>query len=299
MYLKKWRQLLEGSLVSYEGEVSPGTTETFCTGSKVVAVQKQNETELSAPCLSSQLPPIQKFTGEGQGADGETFQEWLEQFEMVADVCQWNYQTKLVNLTMQLCGPAYSYRTCSSDQRYDYKQLVQELSQRFTPVRIPAVQSNMFHERKQGCTESVDEYAQDLICLFYKAYPRSQQNIREVEEIGQSVLGCQFIAALQPEIKAKRVGIEGSFDVLLTKAQFAEAKHKELAGSVKEAVKKTSVPKNPPSGSTDRRGFPNGKRLYGHGSGPECYICRMAKDCRYRGRGAPVETQGGRGRENG
>ena len=94
---------------SYEGEVSPGTTETLCTGSKVVAVQKQNETELSAPCLSSQLPPIPKFTGEGQGTDGETFQEWLEQFEMVADVCQWNDQTKLVNLTMRLRGPAYSF----------------------------------------------------------------------------------------------------------------------------------------------------------------------------------------------
>ena len=288
---------------SYEGEVSPGTTETLCTGSKVVAVQKQNETELSAPCLSSQLPPIPKFTGEGQGTDGETFQEWLEQFEMVADVCQWNDQTKLVNLTMRLCGPAYSfYRTCSSDQRYDYKQLVQELSQRFTPVRIPAVQSNMFHERKQGCTESVDEYAQDLKCLFYKAYPRSQQNSREAEEMGQSVLGCQFIAGLQPEIKAKLVGSEGSFDVLLTKARFEEAKSKELAVSVKEAVKKTSVPKNSP-GSTDRRGSPNGKKLYGYGSGPECYICRMkghlARDCRYRGRGAPVETRGGRGRENG
>ena len=51
---------------SSEGEVSPSTTETFCTGSKVVAVQKQNETELSVPCLTSQLPPIPKFTGEGQ-----------------------------------------------------------------------------------------------------------------------------------------------------------------------------------------------------------------------------------------
>ena len=98
------------------------------------------------------------------------------------------------------------------------------------------------------------------------------------------------------------MGTEGSFDVLLTKARFEEAKSKELTVSVKEAVKKTSVPKNPP-GSTDRRGFPNGKRLYGYGSGPECYICRMkghlARDCRYRGRGAPMETRGGRGRENG
>ena len=98
------------------------------------------------------------------------------------------------------------------------------------------------------------------------------------------------------------MGSEGSFDVLLTKAQFEGAKIKELAGSVKEAVKKTPVPKNPP-GSTDRRAFPNGKRLYGHGSGPECYICQMkghlARDCRYRGCGAPVETQGGRDRKNG
>ena len=78
--------------------------------------------------------------------------------------------------------------------------------------------------------------------------------------MGQSVLGCQFIARLQPEIEAKLVGTDGSFDVLLTKAWFKEAKSKELAVSVKEAVKKTSIPKNP-QGSTDRRGFPNGKRF--------------------------------------
>ena len=115
----------------------------------------------------------------------------------------------------------------------------------------------MFHKRKQRCIESVDEYAQDLKCLFYKAYSRSQQNSRESEVMGQSVLGCQFIAGLQSEIKAKLVVTEGSFDVLLTKAQFEEAKFNELAGSVKEAVKKTSVPRNPP-GNTNRRDFPNG-----------------------------------------
>ena len=38
-------------------------------------------------------------------------------------------------------------------------------------MRIPAVQSNIFHEWKQGCTESVNEYAEDLKCYFLQSIP--------------------------------------------------------------------------------------------------------------------------------
>ena len=43
------------------------------------------------PCTPSQLPPLSKLTGEGSSKDsneaGESFQEWLEQFELVAEAC--------------------------------------------------------------------------------------------------------------------------------------------------------------------------------------------------------------------
>ena len=82
---------------------------------------------------------------------------------MVATVCGWSEPAKLVNLTTWLKGQAFVfYRSCTSQQRTSYSSLVAELSKRFTPVRIQAVQSSLFHERKQGPKESVDDYAQDL-----------------------------------------------------------------------------------------------------------------------------------------
>ena len=51
--------------------------------------------------MLNQLPPITRFSGEEQ-PDGETFQDWLEQFESVAQLGGWNNHAKLVNLsTMQ------------------------------------------------------------------------------------------------------------------------------------------------------------------------------------------------------
>lgn len=176
----------------------------------------------------SQLPPICK------GDEVESFSEWVEQFILVADVCRWNEQTKLVNLVMRLKGPAYSfYHTCSAAQRANYQSITKELEKRFTPVRIPVVESNLFHERKQAANESVDQYAQCLRELFYKAYPRTQQCTKKAEDMGQSVLTCQFIAGLRKEIKGKVVGTERNFDALLTKARFEEAKEKEFVGSTK------------------------------------------------------------------
>lgn len=83
-----------------------------------------------------------------------------EQFELAADACQWNECTKLVQLTVRLCGSAYTFYR--SYPKSCYSKLVEELKRRFTPVHIPVVQTNLFYERTQGTKETVDEYAQNL-----------------------------------------------------------------------------------------------------------------------------------------
>ena len=82
---------------------------------------------------------------------------------MVAEVCRWNGQVRLVNLATRLSGQAYAfYHTCTPQQRTDYDTLVTALQNRFTPVRIQSVQSSLFHERKQNKSELIDEYMQEL-----------------------------------------------------------------------------------------------------------------------------------------
>ena len=86
----------------------------------------------------------------------------------------WNDQAKLVNLTTRLKGQAYSfYRTRTPVQRSVLKE---QLSKRFTLMRIQAVHNNLFHQRTQQVDESTDQYAQDLRKIFYKAYPRAEQD---------------------------------------------------------------------------------------------------------------------------
>ena len=73
---------------------------------------------LEPTLVAQHLPPLSKYSG-GQGDnETETFEEWLEQLEMVAVACQWSEQAKLVNLT-RLKGKAYAFlRTCTPATHY-------------------------------------------------------------------------------------------------------------------------------------------------------------------------------------
>ena len=82
--------------------------------------------QITSALLAQHLPPLPKFSGESD--DGtDTFQEWLERFEMIANICNWSLQAKLVNLVTRLHGQAYSFfRSCTIEQRTNYSQLIVE-----------------------------------------------------------------------------------------------------------------------------------------------------------------------------
>ena len=95
-------------------------------------------------------------------------------------------------------------------------------------MQLAAVQTQLFHERRQCPRESVDEFAQELRKLFSNAYSRSTRGGPEAEALGQSMLSNQFVVGLRPELKTKMVGMEGGFEELLMKARFEEAKNREV-----------------------------------------------------------------------
>ena len=55
------------------------------------------------------LPPIPEFSGEDQSLTNNSFQQWLEQFEMVSELAQWPENIKLKQLALCLRGPAQAY----------------------------------------------------------------------------------------------------------------------------------------------------------------------------------------------
>ena len=139
---------------------------------------------------------------------------------MIAATCP------LVNIVTRLRGPALRfYRICSPQQRANYTLLTSPLKQRLTPVRIQAVQSSRFHERKQGAKESVDSYAQDLLRLFNQAYSSASAS-GDCDQMRLSVLAYQFVAVLKSELKAKLVGHKGTSNywrwLVLRKLQFRD-----------------------------------------------------------------------------
>lgn len=218
---------------------------------------------------------------------------------MVAAICHWDDQAKLVNLVTRLRGQAYAfYRSCTAQQRASYQALVVELTKRFTPVRLQAVQSSLFHERKQKPKELVDDYAQELRRLFHKAYPSAQQGSAETESMGKSVLAYQFVAGLHSDLKMKVAGTEGSFDELLAKARLHEAKLRDLAGETQKAIQKKpnesgNVHTSQPRGNE----IPAGDRSKGKQSGSiRCFSCgstgHIARQCRWRGSRSSEEARG-------
>ena len=54
------------------------------------------------------------------------------------------------------------------------------------------------------------------------------QGTTALEDISKSILCNQFVAGLLPGIKIKVAGTKGSFETLLTKARFEEAKLRDL-----------------------------------------------------------------------
>ena len=96
----------------------------------------------------------------------------------------------------------------------NYTRFIKQLTRCFIAVRIDALQSSLLYDRQQKERESVDDYAQDLRKLFYKAYQQTLQGTTDIEKISKSVLCNQFVAGL----------LEGNFDTLLTKARIKEVK---------------------------------------------------------------------------
>ena len=76
----------------------------------------------------------------------------------------------------------------------------------------------------------MDTFAQELRSLFRKAYPPAQRGSEEAETMGRAVLANQFLAGLHPELKGKLAGQEGTFDQLLARARFEEAKLRDFGG---------------------------------------------------------------------
>ena len=175
---------LDSNSTTFAAHSNTTTSTTSCNPTTSGNSRTSCNPKTSGNGQSSTSSVIPAWTASTNG-EGDTFLELVEQFELIAEMCGWNDRAKLVNLNTRLCGQAYSfYRTCTPKERSEYSKLKAKLVARFMPVRIQAVHSNLFHQRKQETGETVDQYAQDLRRLFYKVYSKAKLGSEEAEDLG-------------------------------------------------------------------------------------------------------------------
>ena len=54
-------------------------------------------------------------------------------------------------------------------------------------MQLPPMQAGLFRKRRQKEGKTVDEFAQDLCKLFYRAYPQARSGSTEANEMGETV----------------------------------------------------------------------------------------------------------------
>ena len=96
---------------------------------------------------SISLPAFSGGDLENQETD---VQDWFDQLDTLADLFQLNGREKRVVLISNLKGEALRmYRSADEQKRGSYTQLRTELLRQFQPVRIQAIQNNLFRQRVQ------------------------------------------------------------------------------------------------------------------------------------------------------
>lgn len=118
------------------------------------------------------LPP---FTGK------ENWEVWLNRFNDVANIRQWNNHEKLGEILPLMQGSAgeFVFGQLSQRCRSNLSELIDELTSRFKPVESRKTYSAQFSHRNQKPGENVESFAAELKRLYDKAYPDRDRQTRK------------------------------------------------------------------------------------------------------------------------
>ena len=112
--------------------------------------------------IAQQCSALAVFKGNDIDGDNNIV-DWFDEFDALAEVYQWTNQEKLVALVSKLKGSAMGcYHATPDEDKRSFQALMKELVEQFRPVRVQAVQTNLFRRRVQKSGESVGDYYRGL-----------------------------------------------------------------------------------------------------------------------------------------
>ena len=117
----------------------------------------------------------QTYSGE------EDLEDYLAQFDIVAELNDWDYQTKSLYLASNLTGGARALlNELDCRKRRDYDCLIEALKTRFGSENQAEVFKSKLQTRVKGKDEKIPELAQNIKKLTRKAYPCATSDVIDV-----------------------------------------------------------------------------------------------------------------------
>ena len=117
------------------------------------------------------------FTGEGR----QRFSDWIDHFESIATVNEWDDAAKKNWIRARLTGRAATAWKRLTDAEIDtYEHIVAALKRRFEPACRKEVFMAEFQRRSKQRTEDWASFGEDLRTLVERAYPSLQPEAQEL-----------------------------------------------------------------------------------------------------------------------
>ena len=142
---------------------------------------------------------IDKFDGK----PGE-WDNWIHQFEFIAEAYNWDSDEKMTRLVSCLRGPALTaHRSLPREERYDYEGCISYLCMRYGHSR-PVARTTLRAELsvlKQEEGESVDTFADRVYALTVAAYPNMHKDLYNSLSVPAFLRGIRDRSAAQEAMK--------------------------------------------------------------------------------------------------
>lgn len=183
--------------------------------------------------MSETRPPVlpELYTGE------KSWDEWVDHFESVADVCGWNAEKKLKWLRVRLSGRAgTTFARLPEATRSNYERAKEALKNRFEPESKKTLYQTRLQTRLKKKDEGWMEFGEDLTFLADKAYPELTLEARE-----RFALNQYFTQLTDPQVafavrQTKPTTIDAAVQATLEMESYAKPLPGKVAQLVDESI---------------------------------------------------------------
>ncbi|CAG2245319.1 unnamed protein product [Mytilus edulis] len=163
----------------------------------------------------------------------EKWEVWINRFEAVANLQNWDNRTKLGELLTRLQGEAgdFVFDQLNSKTLKNYSKLATELKNRFGVFENKRAYKVQFNRRTQKPNEDTADYAAELKRLYDKAYSNRHAKIRQEDLLQRFLMGLSDTEArIYLELHKDPKTIEEAVQEVITYKEITSETHEGNSG---------------------------------------------------------------------